>query len=217
MFYWVVYQLRRMVWAFDHRGGEWVQGFAAVVSACATLVLVGITWRYTRLTYRLARLAQHQLESSIRIELKIQTEAFGNPGLVVLKLSNKAQAVRIGLVRVGCNLKPQNAKVVHLPPVTVGKLMGKVIGSDEVKSEQVWFTLPDTLKDAGYQDWPESARFAVRVECTDLRGLTQHTFKQSPDGSLTYLPYFESTADTKGLKEALLSGYARVRALFSKK
>jgi hypothetical protein len=85
LWHWLVYQWSRAVWAFDHDGGVWVQGFAGIVSAITTIVLAVLTICSLRLTRRALKAAHAQAVASKRQaeQMRQQLLLMAHPNVVV--------------------------------------------------------------------------------------------------------------------------------------
>jgi hypothetical protein len=131
---WIFYQWHRMTYAFDHDGGGWVQGFAATVTAIVTMALCVITWRYVRLTHRLAVNSDQQLRLLAHPNVVVDTVVHSDQGYVTVKITNKgAYPFKIGDARL--QGVEEGSEPFEIP---MKELWNVVVGSNDAARTEVF-------------------------------------------------------------------------------
>jgi hypothetical protein len=170
-----------------------VQAISAIVSLLLTIGLLWMTWRYVSLTARILHTAQSQLYISLQPDLVFDIIK-EKSARVKYTIENKGKTA-ICLVRVA--LRPSflvrgGDRVVLGPLVFAWDLKDLVLmpGARIPKSFDVSIFNPSVS--AGYT---ENIYYELIVGCTDLHGLTEHTYRyQSKDGTIRYNPKLLGTA-----------------------
>lgn len=188
-------------WLNDNSAG--VQALAAVVIVVLTAALVSVTGQYVRLTKRIAETTQRQLSATIQPVLS----------LVVLK---EGLLTKLGLpIKFAGRIEIANR---GQQPVKV-KSISAVVRLRSVKSfEQLAYRISDCDNLVLMPNGPPDVRdFALQTElvwsaptdvcslgiyadCTDLAGVSEHSFYYDPDSGLRHFFGFKKVVEPTGLR-----------------
>jgi hypothetical protein len=178
MWQWTVHQWGRAGWAFNNEGAVWIQGFSAVVSAVLTAVLVGITWKYMRLTKNLAEQSRLQTEQS-----RQQLLLMAHPNIVArVRVDRDRREVFIKITNRGAYpfrlrnvvIRGQDDEGNDFTMIS-HELWGVTLGtSDTADGHEFLHDRRVELNSGAFED-----RLLVEFDCEDLLGLAQKRYSYS--------------------------------------
>jgi len=213
---WLVYQIHRIAWAFDHDGAAFVQGLSALLTTAVTGILCWVTWRYVRLTNIMAETMKRQLSASMQpflllsiLEEKYQTEE-NQPIILHAKVAVKnrgAQPVKLVRMSVFVQYWPNNSARHGMFPKVVLEGVGRVLMPEE---EEIQVTIVQT--EIRYRG-PGRYGLRLHVECTDLSGVSEHSFVLEPPYGLRHFFGFWKPAKRTLLVRIRSRWYGVVRSL----
>jgi hypothetical protein len=185
MWMWLVYQWGRAVWAFDHDGAAWVQGFGSVVTALLTAVLIIVTWRYVRLTKAIATISQRQLSASLQplVDLIfVEQSIITSQGRVVnirgkLCLKNRG-SIALKILAVSILIRYKTTTGFEQDVTHITQRDNRVLMPDE---EAIFNFALNSDKPANDR---LDAELALTTDCTDLVGISEHSFWRDFNGEL---------------------------------
>lgn len=216
---WVTEQWGRVVWAFGHEGAAFVQGLSALVAAVATVVLVRITSRYARLTEEMvkvsaemakqtaemaktstdaAQTAASQLVASLYPTLEFEFKKVDAGGQVDIRLRNTGD-VAAKLVHCEFGGKVHTVGLgtafgeIHLKPVELKALENTILGEGQETLVRVTIAFLNVPEEQWGAILLHPREYVLRVNCTDPRGVTKHSFVRRTDRRVEYYPYFTSS------------------------
>jgi hypothetical protein len=166
---WIVYQWHRMTWAFDHDGGVWVQGFAATVTAVVTVALCLITWRYVRLTNRLAANSDKQLRLLAHPNVFVSTVVNSQHRYVTVSVTNKG-VYPFKIRKAHLQGNDEESEPFEIP---MKELWNVVVGSNDTARTEV-FLHERKIEFQSFSDFVE-----VEFDCEDVMGLVGKRYYHS--------------------------------------
>ncbi len=159
-------------WLDSHAGA--VQAFAAVASVLLTAMLAYVTWRYTNLTHRIATITEKQLASSIQPVLRVEiVDRLHGQASDAVDVSSFHLYVRnegttpLKLKAIAAFVKYKNTDVIRHDIVTDDNIVVMPNNNDQRQLE---------LDVSSDQESPQDYHIAIGVDCTDLAGVTDHSF-----------------------------------------
>ena len=159
-------------WLDSHAGT--VQAFAAVASVLLTAMLAYITWRYTNLTHRIAAITEKQLASSIQPVLRVEiVDRLHGQASDAVDVSSFHLYVRnegitpFKIKAITAFVKYKNTDVVRHEIVSDENIVVMPNNNDQRQLE---------LDVSSDQESPQDYHIAIGVDCTDLAGVTDHSF-----------------------------------------
>ena len=176
---------RFLYWLNQGQNAAAVQAVAALATTFLTIVLLWATIRYVRLTNSLAIATRAQLEAGLRPNLRFDVTRTLDMETGI-KISNVGQIpVRLASVAVRVESSEPNSTVVTktLPDVACTLLMA---------SDEVFGTVVFEGSALGEQVPSKNRRALLLVDCTDLGGVTEHSFHYDPQTGLA--KYFSGFA-----------------------
>jgi len=159
-----------------------IQGIAAIIALAFTAALIWVTWRYTRLTKRIADVTASQLAASLA-------------PIIAIAVDNK----KIGYNKEGNALVSFNVKVtnngttpIKLCRVTAFAIFGPgdmseyTLCKDEmmVLMPKEYFNGPAPIEVGKLEDRGNERKQGVVAWCTDLSGLSKHSFVYHADAQI---------------------------------
>jgi hypothetical protein len=175
---WINYEVHRVVWAFDHEGAAWVQGFAAVVSVILTAVLVWVTRRYVRLTKDMSETMRRQLLASMQPTLSISIDGLiegegWSDGVEHFNIASDVTISSVGSFPIKLNtlvalvaFKSSPERVWH--PVRQGANIVIISGKSHRISLFLEIESAARMREIRY--------VGAAIDCCDLTGASMHTF-----------------------------------------
>jgi hypothetical protein len=198
---WIVYQFGRVLWAFDHDGGAWVQGVAAIVTSVVTVVLGGITYFSLKASREAVAAAVKQAQESERqtAESKNQLRMMAHPNIQVDITFDTIGIER----RILIHIKNHGAYPFRLSNVGVEIEHPDI--SNELNIPQGWSPtissnsfVPLALKIAPLPDIDEidSDCILLEFDCEDILGLSKKRYAYRNSVGLSEVsPVGENTAN----------------------
>lgn len=177
---------------FNQNAGA-VQGIASLATAVLTAVLVAVTYRYTRLTHRLAKFAEDQLKASVEPPiLDIAREI--EPGSLLYKSGPESNCLRVSISVTNVGARP----VKILDGTVIASVNGKDVGAGAIRGMKNQVLMPSPSEPAEAYSRillsPNVDKISVRIKtlikCTDLADISEHTYVMQPNGDIQHYSRF---------------------------
>jgi hypothetical protein len=190
---WILYQYSRVIWAFDHDGGTYVQGLSAILTTLATIVLVAITGWYAKLSQQMLAATEASVRAGFLPGITGSIDFNWTPkGKDVLNLSVKNDSNHpIQIIR--AKLKAGSIFVwtkppappspfgeeIKVRPVPITELAGLFLRPEQPGEAKFRITPMHDMDDSEWQKKLErcSLDIVVMVECSDISGRVIYSFK----------------------------------------
>jgi hypothetical protein len=169
----MAHQFERFVyWLNQGQNAAAVQAIAALATTFLTIVLLWATIRYVRLTSSLTRATHAQLEAALRPNLRFDLTRTLDAETGI-KITNVGQIpVRLESVGVRAELTNEDSSITKALPDITGTLL---MAGDDVFGTVSFEDHPKRI-----QVFDANVRSLLLVDCTDLGGITQHSFHYDP-------------------------------------
>jgi hypothetical protein len=189
-----------LAWLNSNAGA--VQAIAAVVVAGLTAALVLVTWKYVDLTKQIVKTAQRQLSAAMQPVLKLEILEEGAQfqlgerikilGKVVI-VNLGQQPVKIKGITALVRFKESASNYEQVPyPVTSGDNL--VLMPNDPPEIREFLILTDFV----YFKAPQDCSLAIGVDCTDLAGVSEHSFFYDSQSGLRHFFGFMKDARHTG-------------------
>jgi hypothetical protein len=178
---------RFLYWLNQGQNAAAVQAVAALATTFLTIVLLWATIRYVRLTSSLALATRAQLEAGLRPNLHFDLTRTLDMETGI-QISNVGQ-VPVRLLSVAVRVEPTGSS-----PTAITKELGNVCGTLLMATDKIFGTIVFDREQAP----GKGVKSLLLVDCTDLGGVTEHSFHYDPmTGLAKYFSGFKKPASFK--------------------
>ena len=201
------------MWCWLNENSGAVQAIAAVVVVGLTATLVWVTWQYVRLTKRISETAQRQLSAAMQpvLSLEVLEEGthfkFGERIKIrgTIGIANRGQQpVKIKAISAVVRLRSTKETEPVLYPITDRDNLVLMPNDRPDIRDFVLFT------DFVYNAPTENCSLGIYVDCTDLAGVSEHSFFYDQASGLRHYFGFKKPVEQVGLRSKLKRLKARL-------
>jgi hypothetical protein len=182
------------MWSWLNRNAPAVQALSALLVLLVTMVLSYLTWRYVQLTRKISETSLRQLSASSQPSVSLQILGYvfiaGNHPLIVTgtvgvnNLGNAPFKIR----SLSVVIRFRTASEYEQTPYPIKDIDGLVVIPDKVSVQN--FRAETNISSNQH----DGITLAIAMDCTDLAGVSQHSFFFDPNLGLRHFIGFRKPA-----------------------